>query len=221
MPKTIQLKQDGYRHEYDTAKLKVNFPIPNGECVYDDCNSVIGRKLTLNWNIDGRDDCYSRLHTVMRVALSVTQYVGNTDLSQLAVDAISSLPKLGNNSRAVSHFGGVPRNGVETRIQQTITDVADICNVIFGKKGTELYERYRITLDDCIYKPALGYRLVIVAHDSLTAADVATNLNAMGGLFLPTIADSVGCDDINTQINTLWAPLAQNPITLNLGAFDS
>lgn len=215
----VQLKQSGFRLFYDTAKLKANFPIPEAACVYDDCNQVIGRRLTLNWNLDGRDDCFSRLHTIMRVSLKVTQYVGNTDISQLAIDAISGLPKLGNNSRAVSYFQGIPRNGVETRIVQTIEDLADICNVIYGKTGTELFERFRLTPDDCLYTPALGYKLVIAAHDSLSAGDVATNLTAMGGLFLPVIADSVGCDDLNNQINNIWAPLAQNPLDLALGVF--
>lgn len=217
----LQLKQLGYRHAYDTAKLKVNFPIPEAECVYDDCNSVIGRRLTLNWNVDGRDDCFSRLHTVMRVSLKLTNYVGNTDFAPLAIDAVSSLPKLGNNSRATSYFNGIPRNGVETRIKQTIEDLADICNVIYGKTGTELYEKFRLTIDDCLYKPAINYRLVIAAHDSLTAADVATNLTAMGGLFLPVVADAIGCDDLNAQINTIWAPLAQNPVNLALGVFEN
>lgn len=215
----VQLKRKGYRVFDKTPKRVINFQSPEGGCLYDNCGAVIARQIKLSWEIKGRDECFGVMRTIQRLSVSAINYVGNTDVSQLTPEAIQALPSLTNPGKVRTFFGGLPQNGIATRSVTSPDTLSDECNVVHGGDTDETYERFRYT-EDCIYTPAFQYSVSHAADSSVSPAQLATNITAMGGLFLSTIAETVACTDIDAQIETLWGALATNPISLNLGAYE-
>jgi len=216
---SVQLKRSGYRVFYKTPKLIVNFQAPEGECLYDNCSNILGRRLNFSWEIKGRTACNGPIRTIQRLSASVINYTDNTDVSQFTVEAIQGLPLIANPSRSKTYFGGLPQNGISTRTQLSPDTLQDECFVTHGGDTDEIYERFLYT-EDCVYKPAFQYSVSHAADASLTAAQLGANITAMGGTFLTAIAPTVACETINAQLEALWGALATSPITLALGAYE-
>lgn len=215
----VQLKRKGFRVFYKTPKLVVNFQAPEGECLYDNCGEVIARRINFAWEIKGRTDCFGIMRTIQRLSASVINYVGNTDVSQFTVDAISPLPTILNPSKSKTYFGGLPQNGVSTKTVTSPSTLSDECNAVHGGDTDETYERFIYTTD-CVYKPAFQYSVSHAADSSVAAGSLSANMTAMGGTFLAAIAETVDCDDIDNQIQLIWGALPSNAITLALGAYE-
>jgi len=214
----IQLKRKGYRVFYESKKLVVNFQSPEGECIYDNCGQVIGRRLRFSWDIQGRTECFGIMKTIQRLSASVINYNGNTDTSQFSVDAIGPLPTVQNPSKSTTYFGGLPQNGILTQTVTAPDTLADECGQTHGGDTDEQYTRFQYI--DCVYGPAFQYTVKHAADSSLSAANLSANINALGGNYVAAIAETVACNGISAQIDTIWAALAQNPVTLALGAYE-
>lgn len=216
---SVALKRKGYRAFYKSPKLIVNAEAPIGECLFDNCATIIARKLVFNWEIKGRQGCTGLVKTIQRFSASVINYAGNTDVSQFSAEAFQALPSLTNPSRSKTYFDNLPQNGVQTRTVTSPSTLSDECNNVHGGETDEVYERYIYT-PDCVYQPAFAYSITHAADASITPAAAAANFAAMGGTYLSAIADGVGCDAIEGAILAIWETLTTNEITLNLGAFE-
>lgn len=214
----VQLKRKGYRAFFKSKKLVVNFPIPEGECIYDNCGLVIGRRIRFSWDIQGRTECFGLMKTIQRLSASVINYNGNTDTSQFSVDAIGPLPTLTNPSKSTTYFGSLPQNGILTQTITAPDTLSDECGNIHGGDTDEQYTRFQYV--DCVYGPAFQYTVKHAADSSISTGDLSANINALGGNYLAAIAEAVACNDIDGQINTIWSALTTNPVTLALGAYE-
>lgn len=219
----LQLLRKGYRLFYDTPRTKVNFQIPVAQCVYDQCGAVVARKISINHDIQGRDDCFGIFRTVMRMSASIISYVGNPDfgpgnalLAPATIGAIPTLP----DSRLTLYFNGEPRRGVESRSQNGSYPLTDACNETHGEIGNVQYERYAFD-DDCKYGPNLTFNITVAADQSLTPANIGANITALGGFFLPVLADTVACPTLDAAVEAIWAPLATAQMTLALGVYET
>lgn len=216
---SVQLKRKGFRAFYKTKKLVINAPAPEGECIYDNCGQVIGRRINFSWDIQGREECFGIMKTIQRLSVSAINYVGNTDVSQLTADTLQGLPSLTNPSKSVTYFGNLPQNGISTRTVTSPDTLSDECNTVHGGDTDETYERFIYT-EDCIYTPAFQYSVKHAADSSVTPAELGANITAMGGVYMSAIAEAVECNDIDNQIQTIWGALTTNPITIALGDYE-
>lgn len=219
MAVSVALKRKGFRAFFKSPKLNVNFQSPEGGCLYDLCGKIIGRQIKFSWEIKGRKECFGLMRTIQRLTVSAINYVDNTDVSQLTVEAVQGLPALLNPSKSVTYFDNLPQNGIRTKTVTSPDTLSDECNEVHGGDTDETYERFMYT-PDCRYQPAFQYSITHAADTSLTPALLAANITALGGMYLPAIAETVACNDIDNQIQTLWGALTTNPISLNLGAYE-
>lgn len=215
----VALKRKGFRAFYKTPKLIINAEAPVGECLYDNCAQIIGRRIAFSWEIKGREGCTGLVKTIQRFSASVINYTGNTDVSQFSAEAFQALPSLLNPSRSKTYFDNLPQNGIQTRTVTSPGELSDECNNVHGGSTDEVYERYIYT-PDCVYQPAFQYSVTHAADASITPANAADNFTAMGGTYLAAIADGVACDDIEAQIMTIWGALTTNQISLSLGVYE-
>lgn len=214
----VQLQRKGYRAFYKTPKLVVNFQIPEGECLYDNCGDEIGRRIQFSWEIKARATCFGVMRTVQRISASAIDYSVNESVVEFAVDAIGPLPTIANSSKSKTYFGSLPQNGIATRTVLSASTLSDECNDVHGADNDETFERFVYT-PECVYKPAFQYSVSHAADSSLTGAQLTANLTAMGGNFISTIFN-VECNAIDTAIATAWNVLTTAPITLALGAYE-
>lgn len=215
----LNLKRKGYRAFHKTPKLIVNFQSPEGSCLYDNCGQVIGRRIQFSWEIKGRATCTGLIRTIQRLSASVINYVGNTDVSQFTADTLQALPSALNPSKVKTFFDNLPQNGIQVRSVTAPSELRDECNNVHGGDTDEVYERFIYT-PDCIYQPAFQYSVTHAADASLTPAMLNSNIAAMGGNFMSAIAETVACEDIDNQIQTIWGALTTTQISLALGAYE-
>lgn len=218
---TQQLARDGFRHFAKTGKRVINVPQPNAGCKVDNCNRVTAKEVNVQMEIQARNTCSSIMRTIFRVSINAINYVINTDVAALTPENIANLLAIDVPTKEITYIEeGNQSSGIRLKRIIVPNTVRDQCNATYGRQVKILYDRFTFDEETCLYQPALSFTATVVADDSLTPAQVASNITALGGTYASIITGSAACDALEAAVNAIWTPLATSPVTVALGAYE-